>query len=449
LQSASESAETKVSGEEIFLAFVPADGDSVLTTALAKGGAVLESKPLPIDGRPLPATRVMRSEVIKTVMRDGGQEIKAIETGAPGSVDFVPNLPQQKRRRLNGERLAIQFGDGNRIRSFRGIQVATRTQAPPAKDEKAPPPSLTWSTDLLATFDPKSGEVAELQQWGKFRYQEGERQAKADKAVLNAASNRIGLTGKARVWDPMGSTSADVIELDQANDTFVATGRVSSTRLPDSKDDSSGGLLAANEAVHATAHRMVTSDSNRKILYEGDSVLWQGSTRLEAHRVEIDRTTGRLLATGKVLSRLVEEREREPRSVLTVVRANQLVYDDRERLAHYKGSVKLERPAMEVTARELRALLRKDGEKGLDQAFADGEVHIVQQTVERTRTGTAEHAEYYLDEEKVILNGGAPKLMDSLKGTTEGRQLTYYAHDDRLLVDGAEAKPASSRLRRR
>ncbi|MCP5111513.1 MAG: LPS export ABC transporter periplasmic protein LptC, partial [bacterium] len=79
LRSASESAETKVSGEEIFLDFVPTDGDSILTTALAKGGAVLESKPLPTDGRPLPATRVMRSEVIKIVMRDGGQEIKAIE----------------------------------------------------------------------------------------------------------------------------------------------------------------------------------------------------------------------------------------------------------------------------------------------------------------------------------------------------------------------------------
>ena len=104
---------------------------------------------------------------------------------------------------------------------------------------------------------------------------------------------------------------------------------------------------------------------------------------------------------------------------------------------------------MEVEARELQAFFRKDGASGLDQAVADGQVKIVHQNEERTRTGTAEHAEYHLDEEMVVLSGGIARLVDSLKGTTEGSKLTYYSRDDRLLIEGAEAKPSASRLRRR
>jgi len=37
-----------------------------------------------------------------------------------------------------------------------------------------PPPALTWSKDLTAEFHPVSGELSKLDQWGGFRYKEGE-----------------------------------------------------------------------------------------------------------------------------------------------------------------------------------------------------------------------------------------------------------------------------------
>ena len=60
--------------------------------------------------------------------------------------------------------------------------------------------------------------------------------------------------------------------------------------------------------------------------------------------------------------------------------------------------------------------------------------------------GTGEHAEYYTDDEKIILRGVPAQLNDTLRGNTRGAQLTYYADDDRLLVDGAPPKPAASRV---
>jgi hypothetical protein len=49
----------------------------------------------------------------------------------------------------------------------------------------------------------------------------------------------------------------------------------------------------------------------------------------------------------------------------------------------------------------------------------------------------------------VVLTEGKPQLVDSLKGTTKGRQLTWFSQDDRLLVDGAEKQPAHSLVLRK
>ena len=55
-----------------------------------------------------------------------------------------------------------------------------------------------------------------------------------------------------------------------------------------------------------------------------------------------------------------------------------------------------------------------------------------------TRTGTGEHAEYYTDDQKVILTGGAAEAggakLSGKQDITEGDELTYFANDDRLLV---------------
>jgi lipopolysaccharide export system protein LptA len=65
------------------------------------------------------------------------------------------------------------------------------------------------------------------------------------------------------------------------------------------------------------------------------------------------------------------------------------------------------------------------------------------------RDGASEHAEYFVDEDKVILSEGRPKFVDSLRGTTQGEKLTWFSKDDRLLVNGVEAQPAKSVLKRK
>jgi lipopolysaccharide export system protein LptA len=469
--STADTAVTTMTSDRVVMDFDTSGKDSVLQTALAVGHSVMESKPVPKAGVEIADTRILKSETIKTKMRPGGQEIESVETQSPGAIEFVPNRPAQPHRWMNGERIAIAYGEKNQIKSFRSNGVTTRTQKPRAKDAKENPPlEVTTSKDLLATFQPDSSQLAKLEQWGDFRYQAGDRKAKADRAVLDQPNNLIDLTGAARVWDPTGSADADKIKLDQKSGDFTAQDNVNSTRMPDKKKNKDGkdaggggGLLAEDEPLHARAKKMRSSDNNLQIRYEGNVVLWQSANRLEADVVEIDRDNSTLKAHGHVISQLLDKGDdpgknpgpKKPATkpaarVFTIVKAPELEYDDDTRLALYKDGATLDRPDMKVKAKEIRAFLRDDSsDSSLDHAFADGQVEIVQTAPGRIRNGTSEHAEYFVDEDKIILTGGRPKFIDSLRGTTQGEKLTWFSKDDRLLVNGVESQPVKSVLHRK
>jgi lipopolysaccharide export system protein LptA len=458
LDTVSSTARTNVTTDRIELEFavVPEEG-SLLRTATATGNAVVESKPT----APTQSTRILKAGSIVTHMRNNGEEIEAMETHTAGTLDLIPNTPGQPRRHLDAERMWIAYGEKNQLKSFRAVKAATDTRKPrPAKAKTDPPPALTWSQDLTAEFHPVSGELTKLDQWNDFRYKEGEREAKADHATLDAPSNLITLTRSsadpARAWDPTGSVTADKIVMHQETGDFTAEGKVSSTRLPDKKPDAAAkpnAMLAQDEPMQATADRMTSTERNQRVVYEGNATLWQTANRLQARRAVIDRTAKTLVAEGGVVSQFLDKKP-NPRTkhvVNTVVRAEKLEYRDAERLAHYTGGARMIRDDLDVKSRELRAWLVEDakGDSTLDRAFADGAVEIFQASPDRTRRGSSEHAEYYTAGEKLILNGGIAQMIDSVDGTTRGKQLTYFAGNDTLLVEGAITQPVVSRIRRK
>jgi lipopolysaccharide export system protein LptA len=127
-----------------------------------------------------------------------------------------------------------------------------------------------------------------------------------------------------------------------------------------------------------------------------------------------------------------------------------LYYEDAKRLAHYSGGATLVHDKMNVTAQDIRAFLTpktpNSDDSALDHAIADGKVVVVEVAKDRTRTGRSEHCEYYIKLDKVILNGGIATMVDSLKGSTRGRQLTYFTDDNRMLVEGQKNELAFSKM---
>jgi lipopolysaccharide export system protein LptA len=458
LVSTAHSVRTTVNSDRIDLDFANDSGDSVLQKAFCWSHSVAESKPIPQPKALTPDTRILRADAMEMIMRPGGKEIEKISTHTAGQMEFLPNRPGQRRRLMDAERMTITYGEKNQIRNYRAANVATKTFREPKK-KGDPGVALTWSKDLSAEFDPKTSQMQKLEQWQDFRYEEGDRKARADGAVLVAATDRITLNGHARVWDPTGSTAGDRIEFDQKSSDFVAEGNVTSTRQPDKKAKTTS-MLSGDEALQAKAKKMYSKDEQSVIYYEGNAVLWQGASRLHADFVTIDRENQTLAAKGNVFSQFVDQGKKEkgkpapkqkPAPVYTTVRAPELIYTDETKLADYRGGATLARPNLDVKAKQIKAWLTEDEDGGtsLDHAFAIGDADIVQRSPARTRHSTGEHAEYYVEDEKVSVEGGNPQVVDSVKGVTRGRKITWFANDDRLLVDGAERQPVKTILRRK
>ncbi len=474
LRSLTSTSETTVTGGVIEMHFDTATGESLLANATSNGNTVVTSKPLPVKGAPPASTRILRSEVVELVMHKDGKSIDMVHTHTPGQLDLLPNAPGQKKRHLDAERITLEYGPANQLKRFFATSVRTRTESAAAGNRGPQPPATTSSKGMDALFDPDTGEMTKLRQWDDFRYQQGERQATAATAVIDYPKDLMTLTTNARVWDDTGATSADRIEIRQSNGDATAIGHVSSTRLPDTKSKPSAGLISTRQPLRARAGKMVVTDGDTRIRYEGSADVWSGANRIEAPLIEIDRLAGTLRAEGGVVTRLVENSSADdagarqdaakphagpPRAAtFTFVSARTMNYSDVEKMADYQTDVVLTRDELEVKAHELRAWFRDNGgkqatdsggESSLDRVFAEGDVHIVKKSPGRTRTGHSELAEYYLDSEKLVLKGGNPVVTDSDQGSTAGNLVVWYARDGRLLVDNSGSGPAISRIRER
>ncbi|MDQ6676428.1 MAG: LPS export ABC transporter periplasmic protein LptC [Acidobacteriota bacterium] len=494
MNSVSDVSDTSLTGDSVSLDFTEQDGESVLTHTTGNGHSVIESKPLPDPAKKTksPETRILRSPYVDLYMRAGGREIDKVQTQAPGTLEFLPNAPDEHRRLLNGERMTIVYGAKNQIQSFVSNNVTTETfptqleQAKAAKTSKAAPPpsSKTASINIAAGFD-AAGKMTSMKQWDHFTYEEGDRRARAATATLDNDKNLMDLDQGARIWDATGSTDSDHIRIDQKSGNYIADGHVSSSRLPDPPDAKSDpkkaqkkaatpGLLDETQPTQGTADHMTSANRNKLLHYEGNAVLWQASDRIQADKIDIDREKQILKASGNVITQLLDKKDdgkdekakENSAPSFTIVKAQSLVYTDADRLAHYMGGAEMNRPGLNVKGREIRAYLKEDKKdtKGkpatptagdedsgsrLEKAYSDGDVEIVETTPNRKRTGTGNHAEYYTADERIIVRGNDARLVDSLKGASEGAELTYFTDEDKLVVTAAPKKQVKTKLRRK
>jgi lipopolysaccharide export system protein LptA len=453
LTSTSDTAETNVSANHVDMDFATAGDESTLTHVATNGNSVVTSKPLPAPGKQLPETHILRSDAIEMKMRDGGKEIETVSAHTPSTLEFLPNQPIQRHRTLESQDMLITYGAQNRLDKFVSKDARTRTEPNAAEKARNRGVSNTASALLNAQFDSKTGKLTSMEQVGNFTYVEGERKAKADRATFNLGEDLMQLDTGVSMSSATGGTTADHIQIDQNTGNFTAEGKVYSTSLPDqSQKKKSSEMLSGDDPLHVTAKRMVSTDRNRKVHYEGAVTMWQGANKIQGETVDLDRDKRTLVADRNVITNLWEQpkddsKKQAARPSLTEVHAARLVYTEDNRRAYYTGGVALDRPSMQIRSHELQAFLSEPGaDSRLERALADGAVRIVQSARDRTRTGTAEHSEYYTADQKILLTGGAPKFEDTKGNVTTGDRLTYFANDDRLLVNGSAAKPASSRV---
>lgn len=440
----------EVAADRLDLEFAPGGEGPELRHALAMGRGRVVQRPAGRKGRPGEAERVLESEVIHLAMRAGGEEMEKAWTESPGRVEFRPARAGEPIREVKGERFTFDYGEANVLERFRATKAETRT-VKRGKDGK-PVETRTRSDDLVARFEPKSGELVEMEQWNGFQYEEGQRRAAAERARYEAKTERVELRGGARVWDGTGVTAAPAIEMDQKRDVMTAGGGVSTVMEPQGKG---GGMVERGEPLRATAERMRVEEGNNRVLFEGNAVLWQGEMRLRGQRVRIFRKEERLEADENVVAEIPDARGgAQGAGRVSVVRAPSMVYEGKGKEVLFAGGAQMDRPGMRMESRELRGFFREEAAGGATQTRLErleGEHGVVirEGARGRKRTGRGEHAEYFPEEERMVLSGGNPSVEDAARGVTRGAVITWFGRQDRMIVDNEGAGPAVSRVKQK
>ena len=445
----------------------------------------------------------MSAPVMDFVVKEG-RLLESAETSGPPQIVITQPDANQKTV-VTAAKFTSKFTENNRLATLHGepdakivsslidpskIQ-ATSIDASKAGTIKTGAPGQTdrvsTSRMLDVAFFPEGG-VRSITQTGAFTYSDGTEKAWAQHADYTTADQLVVLTGSPRVVDGGMNTTAHTIRINRATGDAFAEGDVKST-YSDLQAQPDGAMLASSDPIHVTSHAMTANRSTAIAVYTGDARLWQDANIVEAPIVQFDHDRRSIFAHGFAHGEIDVGTGLRPvragqspaptqdptQPVLTVlvqvdktgkvtpihITSARLNYADPERRVFLDGGVTAQEEDAIMTGQQMTVFLlpRSQSKTGIapnparpgqvDRIIAENSVVITQPT----RHATGERLVYTSADDRFVLTGGPlggqssgpPSIFDAEQGKTTGDSLTFYRHDDRVLVDGRETSPAVTR----
>ncbi len=373
-----------------------------------------------------------------------GKQLRRAETSSGAQITLTPQngAPGERTVATAGKFYAV-FGGDNRIRSLEGKPEARVISYIPGQPER-----VSTSETVEATFGPRGG-VASVQQTGNFHYRERlpggiDREAWAQSAAYSPETELLNLQGAPRIVEGGMTTTARVIHLNRRTGEATATNEVKTT-YSELKPQPGGALLASGDPIHVTARAMLAQRAASVAHYSGDARLWQGANIIEAPTLDFDRGTRTVLAQGSKNKRVatVLTQQKTGKAQPVNITSSRLTYSDTERRARFEGGVVVHSADGGLTADQVDVFLTPATRQGppgslsssqLERIVAQGHVELQQPK----RRATGDKLVYTAADDKYVLTGGPPLLLDAERGSVTGTSLTFYNRDDRVLVEGGQ-----------
>jgi lipopolysaccharide export system protein LptA len=275
------------------------------------------------------------------------------------------------------------------------------------------------------------------------------------------------LSGSPRVVDNGMTATAQTIRMNRTTGDAIAEGNVKST-YSDLKAQPDGGMLASSDPIHVTSRSMTAHRSPAVAVYTGDARLWQNANVVEAPTLQFDRDHRSLVAQGEIsvgtglrptptpaltqpVSTVLVQVDKSGKVTPVHITSARLNYADAERRIFLDGGVIAKGSDATMTGEQMTVFLlpRSQSKAGagpgmpgqVERIVAEDRVVITQPT----RHATSDRCVYTAAEDKFVLTGGPPSIFDAERGKTTGDSLTFYRHDDRVLVEGKETSPTVTR----
>jgi lipopolysaccharide export system protein LptA len=430
----------------------------------------------------------MTAPVMDFIVKDGRLLERAETSGPPQIVITQPDSNQKTV--VTAAKFTAKFTDRNRLATLHGepdakivsgLIDANLIKANLINANKGAPSKATGSqsggrqidarqisaagqTDRVSTsrmldvvFLPEGG-VSSITQTGALAYVDGTQKAWAQRGEYTTADQLLVLTGSPRVVDGGMTTRAQTIRMNRATGDAIAEGNVKST-YSDLKAQPDGALLASSDPIHVTSRSMTAHRSPAVAVYTGDARLWQDANVVEAPTLQFDRDHRSLIAQGiaqgsaeetlaQAVSTVLVQVDKSGKVTPIHITSARLDYTDVERRIFLYGGVTAKEVDATMTGERMTVFLlqRSESKAGtnlampgqVDRIIAEDRVVLTQPT----RHATGDRLVYTAADDKYVLTGGPPSIFDAERGKTTGDSLTFYRHDDRVLVEGRESSPA-------
>jgi lipopolysaccharide export system protein LptA len=426
----------------------------------------------------------MTAPVMDFIVKNGRLLERAETSGPPQIVITQPGANQKTV--VTAAKFTARFTEQNRISTLHGepdakivssMLDASKADATKAGSGKA---GASGQTDRVSTsqmldvvFLPEGG-VLSITQTGGLVYVDGTQKAWAQRGEYTAADQLVVLSGSPRVVDGGMTTTAQKIRMNRATGDAIAEGNVKST-YSDLKAQPDGGMLASSDPIHVTSRSMTAHRSPAIAVYTGDARLWQDANIVEAPTLQFDRDHRTIFAQGEIsvatglrpvqagqspaptqalaqpVSTVLVQVDKTGKVTPVHITSARLNYADAERRIFLDGGVTAKTSDATMTGERMTVFLlpRSQAQAGVNPAMP-GQVDriIAEQGVvitQPTRHATGDRLVYTSADDKFVLTGGPPSIFDAERGKTTGDSLTFYRHDDRVLVEGRGTSPAVTR----
>jgi lipopolysaccharide export system protein LptA len=379
-------------------------------------------------------TMQLRSDGLDLAIGNGRKLEDAVTSGKAQ----VVITQGQTTTTITADQFDGKFNARNRPTLLTGKSNVKTVSVTPGKADQT-----TTSDEVIAALNDQ-GTVEHVDQAGNFHYQQAQQTATADRARYVPADETVTLNGSPRVQDGSSSISAETIQLNRKTNIAMAQRDVKTTYV-DLKAQPNGGMLGSADPIHVTGSRMTANRNNNTAKFT-DARLWQSANIVEAPIISFDRDHRSLQAQAAGQARVscvFTQQDKNGRSVPVNVTADRLSYVDADRKAVFSGNVLVRSSETTMNADTVQVLLQPRGAQAisqLDKIVAQGQIQIEQPN----RKATGNHLVYTAQDEKLVLTasaGARPTLVDAEHGEITGDSLTFYRHDDRVLVDSQESSP--------
>lgn len=309
-----------------------------------------------------------------------------------------------------------------------------------------------------------------------------EQHGMAERAVFDAATNRVTMTGNVALSDAASMLGGDKVVLERASGDATAEGGVRLTYLQSPQEG------RESEPVHVLADHAVLRQGPAKAAKNGSVAvrggedraffygvagrparLWQGGSQVEAPVLEFEQVAKRLTASGpgdgpQVHALLVPSDDPsarppvpkanrvagKPAGAVRVV-SHEMIYTEEARQISFLGDVQVEDAEGRMRAERATAFLQAGsvgrtkapgGDPGqrfggsIQRIVATGKIELDQPG----RHGTGEQVVYTANDGMFVLTGTPalpPRLTDEAKGTVTGAALRFHSGDDSVVVTGS------------